>query len=211
MSSPSHRRSIPKYLSSARLNMPPENTPITIGQVLRQQREHNANRIAIAGADCAPLTYAGLGEFVDELHFDLTARGLTYPARVAEVIPNGPEIAAAFISVASTATCAPLNPSYRADEFEFYLSDLRASAVMVDALLDSPVRDVAKKLGIDILDVQRETQTPAGCFTLRSNQSRGGTTPCLSTPNDVALLLHTSGTTSRPKLVPLTHANLCAS
>ena len=30
-------------------------------------------------------------------------------------------------------------------------------------------------------------------------------------PDDVALLLHTSGTTSRPKLVPLTHANLAAS
>src|SRR5687767_11666207 len=119
MSSPSHRRSIPKDLLSARLNMPFENTPNTIEQLLRQQREQSANRVAIAGADCAPLTYAGLGAFVDDLHVGLAARGLTYPARVAVVIPNGPEMATAFISVASTATCAPLNPSYRAEEFEF--------------------------------------------------------------------------------------------
>ena len=53
--------------------------------------------------------------------------------RVAIVLPNGPEMAAAFLSVAAAAAAAPLNPAYRQDEFEFYLGDLNAKALIVEA------------------------------------------------------------------------------
>ena len=47
------------------------------------------------------------------------------------MLPNGPEMAAAFVAVACGATTAPLNPAYRADEFDFYLTDLGAKALLV--------------------------------------------------------------------------------
>jgi hypothetical protein len=51
--------------------------------------------------------------------------------RVAIVLPNGPEMAAAFVTVAQVATTCPLNPAYKEDEFAFYLEDLKAKAIIL--------------------------------------------------------------------------------
>ncbi len=67
------------------------------------------------------------------------------------MLPNGPEMATAFIAIASGATSAPLNPGYRTDEFEFYMSDLNARALVVEEGSSSPALAAAKKLGITVL------------------------------------------------------------
>ena len=82
--------------------------------------------VAIAGHDAPPLTYAALRALVDGAVAKLNELGVGRGDRIAIVLPNGPEMAAAFLSVAAAATAAPLNPAYRQDEFEFYLRDLRA-------------------------------------------------------------------------------------
>ena len=61
----------------------------------------------------------------------LRSCGVRPADHVAIVLPNGPEMATTFLAVASAATAAPLNPAYRAQEFEFYLADLDPSAVIV--------------------------------------------------------------------------------
>ena len=104
---------------------------------------------------------------------------------------------------------APLNAAYREDEFDFYLNDLDAKAVIVMCGQDTPVRAVAAKRGITIIELSPDTGGPAGGFTL-SVPYKNVENPH-PTPDDVALLLHTSGTTSRPKIVPLSHRNLTAS
>ena len=118
-------------------------------------------------------------------------------------------MATAFVAIASAATSAPLNPSYRADEFEFYMDDLKAKALVVEAGSASPAIEAAGRLGIAIL-----TLTPsgaAGAFAL-SGESQGiAERPGAAEPEDIALILHTSGTTSRPKIVPLTQANVAKS
>ena len=53
--------------------------------------------------------------------------------RVAIVLPNGPEMAVAFVGVAAAAICAPLNPAYSRSEFEFYLADLNPKALIVQS------------------------------------------------------------------------------
>jgi len=138
--------------------------------------------------------------------------------RAALVCRNGPEAASAFLSIASHCACAPLNPAYQAPEFEFCLADLRPRAVVVESGLDTPVRAVAAALGIAVLELAPQVSQPAGVFELAGAETPAcGTAPAGLLPpgpgddNRVALLLHTSGTTSRPKLVPLTHANLSAS
>jgi acyl-CoA synthetase (AMP-forming)/AMP-acid ligase II len=86
--------------------------------------------------------------------------------RVAVVLPNGPEMAVAFLAVAAAATCAPLNPAYRAEEFDFYLSDLNVSALLVDYNVDSWVTVVAKKREIPVVTLSADLNAEAGVFTL---------------------------------------------
>jgi acyl-CoA synthetase (AMP-forming)/AMP-acid ligase II len=119
-------------------------------------------------------------------------------------------MAAAFIAIASGATAAPLNPAYKSDEFEFYMSDLKAKALIVDAGSQSPAIEVARKLGIKIVTLDPQQKEGAGSFVLASN----GSGPCrrgAARAEETALILHTSGTTSRPKLVPLTQRNISVS
>jgi acyl-CoA synthetase (AMP-forming)/AMP-acid ligase II len=143
----------------------------------------------------------------------LNAVGIGRGDRIAIVLPNGPEMATAFLAAASTGTAAPLNPAYRADEYRFYLTDLNATALIVQRGVDTEARAVAAELGVPVIDLEPLHEAAAGSFSLdltalseRAPTSTGG--PPL--PDDVALVLHTSGTTSRPKIVPLTHANLAA-
>jgi oxalate---CoA ligase len=173
-------------------------------------------------ADCAALlapsrptlTYAGLELQVSELARALAASGIERSARIATMLPAGPEAAVAFLGTSSAAVCAPLNPELGRGELEFFLEDLSPAAFVVAAELVTPARDVATRLRIPIAELTVNQDAPAGRFELDlSSLSRAGLTApgSESDSGDVALMLHTSGTTGRPKIVPLTHGNLRAS
>ena len=173
-----------------------------------------------AGADDAPavlapertaLSHGALRRQIRAAAEQLHALGLGRNDRVAIVLPNGPEMATAFLSVAASASTAPLNPAYRAEELDFYLSDIGAKAILVAEGETGPAVEVAGKLGIGVLRLVALADAPAGSFRIEGNAIGPAAGPELAQPSDIALLLHTSGTTSRPKLVPLSHANLAAS
>ena len=172
---------------------------------------HAPEAPAIGAPEREPLTFAGLRAQIERTAAALNGFGLGREDPVAIVLPNGPEMAAAFLSVASAATSAPLNPAYRRDEFDFYLSDLEASALIVQQGVDSPARDAAAGRGIPIIELVPDSAAAAGTFTLESDLSGSPERPGAADPDDVALVLHTSGTTSRPKIVPLRQRNICAS
>jgi len=167
--------------------------------------------IAIAAPDGPPLSYASLRALIERGKASLNDLGVGRGDRVAIVLPNGPELATAFLIVASTATSAPLNPAYRQEEFEFYMRDLKAKALIVEAGSASPSIAAAQRLGVALITLEPEPKSGAGAFRLsgapRGRASRGGRAGA----EDVALILHTSGTTSRPKIVPLTQANIWTS
>ena len=182
--------------------------PTTLIQLLSVGQD---DAVAISAPATPDLSYRALRAQVAATLKDLQSAGLTPDDRVAIVLPNGPEMAVAFLAVAAAVTSAPLNPSYRADEFEFYLTDLKAKALVVEAGSTSPAIEVAKKLGVPIATLNPTPQAGAGSFTLdMAGLSLGGAARPAS-PDDVALVLHTSGTTSRPKIVPLSQRNVCAS
>jgi acyl-CoA synthetase (AMP-forming)/AMP-acid ligase II/acyl carrier protein len=161
-----------------------------------------------------PMTYGWLLQCVDGLGAQLRAAGIASRDRVAIVLPNGPEMAVTFLAVASAAVAAPLNPGYRAAEFDFYLSDLNARALVTLDGMTTPAADVAAARGIPILRLRQQPGAEAGAVILDISAARapsGSRASDLPGPGDTALILHTSGTTSRPKIVPLTQANLCAS
>ena len=120
-------------------------------------------------------------------------------------------MAVAFLGVAASATCAPLNPAYRADEFDFYLSDLNAKALLVSAGLDSPAVASAQRRAIPVLKLSLDSDGDVAVFGFEGQGRPAAVNAGLASPSDTALVLHTSGTTSRPKIVPLSHENLCYS
>ena len=171
----------------------------------------SGDSIAMRAPDRPPSSYEALRNNVERAVGTLNALGIGRGDRVAIVLPNGPEMASAFVAVASGATACPLNPAYRADEFEFYLTDLKAKALLVERGSASEALRIAEKLGVAVLELI--PGGPAGVFEIAA---RSGATPDIAAgryagPDDLALILHTSGTTSRPKIVPLTQRNVCAS
>ena len=169
---------------------------------------------AIGAPGRTPLDYGALVEHVDRTVSSLNELGLGRGDRAGIVLPNGPEMASAFVSIACGTTTAPLNPGYRRKEYDFYLEDLGAKALIVEAGSESEAIDSARSLGIAVLKLHVPEGAHAGEFELEADAEidLGPTaSPGLAGPDEVALVLHTSGTTSRPKIVPLLHRNVCAS
>jgi len=183
----------------------------TIGGMLGAGARCYSESVAIAAPKRRSLSYGRLWCQVDGMVAWLNANGIGRGDRVAIVLPNGPELAVAFLGVSTGAVAAPLNPGYRAEEFAFYLTDLRPRALIVERGSDSPAIPIAQTNGIATIELARIDDEEAGVFTLNSDSLARRTGGNYSAPNDLALVLHTSGTTSRPKIVPLTQTNLSMS
>ena len=151
------------------------------------------------------VTFAELHEAVERLARQLAGAGVEPGDAVALSFVNGPEIVLAFLAIVATgAAAAPLNPGYTAAEFRAYLDDLRPRAMLFQRETAEAARGVCSQLGIAVVDV---AEGPA-----RELSVRGRPAPIPKPdPDAVALLLHTSGTTSKPKVVPLRQRNLARS
>ncbi len=173
----------------------------------------------IAGADEHPalvapgrsdLSYAQLRANVVELAATLSGYGLGRGDRIAIAMGNGPEMVISFLVAATAATAAPLNPKYRGDEFAFYYEDTQAKALIVptDGMEEARAAMLPGMLLIEA--TSRDDGTLAlGMQNVELRMQNEGA--AFAKPDDVAMILHTSGTTSRPKRVPIRHRNLAAS
>ncbi len=184
---------------------------LCIHHLIEGRAKRTPDAIAIEAPGRTALTYRRLHNHIHDVVTKLNAMGVGRNDRVAIVLPNGPEMAVAFLAVAAGATSAPLNPAYRAKEFDFYLLDLQARALMIHSEMDSPARTVARARGIAIIELMPQLKEDAGIFTLTGDEQSHSANSGFSQPDDAALVLHTSGTTSRPKIVQLTQTNLCIS
>ena len=181
----------------------------TLAQMVALQ---DPNAVALTQPAGVPINYGQLKQLIADTVMQLNALGLGRGDRVGIVLPNCPEMATCFVAIASACTAAPLNMAYRADEFEFYLSDIKAKALVVAKGSETPAREIASKLNIPIIELIATPQLGAGLYTLEGKaQAQTTGQSGYAQPDDIALILHTSGTTSRPKIVPLTQRNVCAS
>lgn len=155
------------------------------------------------------ITYGDLRDEVERVAETLAT--VISPRRaVSIVLPNGLEFLVTFLAVARAgAIAAPLNSAYTLDEFKFYMEDADAQLVILPNG-DHAGREAAAQLGIPTVDARLDSDGKVRLSRDGANLTERKDAPG-PFPDDVALFLHTSGTTSRPKGVPLTHANLLAS
>ena len=180
----------------------------TINEIVNKK---NNDLKALGAPDRQWSTYGDLKKLTAYVSSRLRSYGIAVADRVAIVLPNGPEMASAFITMAQSCTTAPLNPNYREEEYLFYLKDLNAKALVVLQDYNGPALAAANHLNISVIKVSVNPEHLAGEFELLGETHNSVISQRLPTPQDVALILHTSGTTSKPKIVPLLHSNIVSS
>src|SRR5450759_4104323 len=178
------------------------------------------DKAALIVPDGPTLTYGRLRELTEEAASALAARGVEPGDRVATVFPNGPEAVLLFLATSMIGVSCPLNPGYKEDEFPFYLDDTGARFLLVPpgeaaaARQSLPAGGKLIEVELDAAGrLQMQSVSPILLAPARSDHNRAASAGSLE-PADAeatALVLHTSGTTSRPKRVPLRHRNLLTS
>ena len=176
----------------------------TIRNMINQQ---NDDLIFLTSEKNEKLSYGEFKIFNEKISRQLAATNVKNSDRAAIVLPNGPLMASSFLSISSYMSAAPLNPSYKHEEFEFYLDDLKPKFLLVEPNSKSLAVIAAKNLNIPVFEMKISDNQPLGTFELFDKETD------YKNPNDYdeALVLHTSGTTSRPKIVPLSNLNIFTS
>ncbi|MBM4269373.1 MAG: AMP-binding protein [Deltaproteobacteria bacterium] len=182
--------------------------PSTIAEMLASRARLSPERVAFRSTAREALTWGDLQATALRARLALRERGVSAHGRVALALPNGPEAAVAFLATAAAATCAPLNPSYKEADFGFSFSDLGVEAVVVGASPIPQALAAARSLSLPVLTLAPDAN---GELALQGDGVGAAASPGEPAGEDVAFVLHTSGTTARPKIVPLTHQNLLAS
>jgi len=164
------------------------------------------NHLALVTPGAASLTYQQLRENVMALVSQLNSFGLQQGDRLAIAMTNGAPMAITFMAAALCGTAAPLNPKYKPEEFAFYYEDIQAKALIT--LAGGP--EAAMSAATPKMILINAKVNPNGTLSFESASKASGN-PTTPNAEDVAMILHTSGTTSRPKRVPIRHRHLIAS
>ena len=159
----------------------------------------------VATSPFAIVSYKALAGQIERLSGQLRGAGLKPGDSVALVLPNGLEFIVVFLALAhASLVAAPLNPADKPDEIRFFLKDAQVRAAVAEGS-NLAVREAAAGLGLPVWQPRVDSR---GVVELPELPQGSRTSLDAPHPDDVALFAYTSGTTGRPKCVPLTHANV---
>jgi acyl-coenzyme A synthetase/AMP-(fatty) acid ligase len=153
------------------------------------------------------LTFRRLKDFISSKDADLSRFGVSGNDRIATVLGDGPEAAVAFWAFSAQCSFCPVNHKATNEEIDFLLNDLtdpKSGAQMKAVVLYK--EDFARIKGFNVIECTRDLRF-GGLFSL-SAATETPVTKVRRTKDDIALVIQTSGTTKKPKMVPLTHDNL---
>lgn len=173
----------------------------------------SSTAIIVPGPPALTISYRQLTSDVKAFQQKLAELGVAPSAAVSIALPNGYPFIVAFLAASwQRATAAPLNPAYKQSEFEFYIDDLSSALVLVpQGQADGPAVKAARKYNAAVAECYLHPTTHEVVLDVKDNGKLAGQGVRVveqAQPDDIALVLHTSGTTGRPKAVPLTHRNL---
>lgn len=179
--------------------------PLTVLDLIAGEKESTA----LVAPEKPTLTYGQLRQNVVELAAKLNSFGIGRGDRISIAIPNSPEMVITYLAAVTCATAAPLNPKYKQEEFAFYYEDTNSAALIV---LEEGIEAALAAVNANMLLI-KATANSDGTLSF---EKMGGVGPEarsqeMAESDDIAMILHTSGTTSRPKRVPIRHRNLVAS
>lgn len=169
------------------------------------------DRRAILAPGRLPLTYDALWLQTRDVVRGLRTLGVGRTDRVAVVLPDGPEAAVAMVAVAAGAVCVPLNPGFTYEEYRRYFGELHLAALLTHAHSNSASRRAAHISGIPVIEVATQPDEAAGAFSIVGQAPQRAADDEFASGADDAFMLLTSGSTSWPKTVPLTHSSVCLS
>ena len=167
----------------------------------------NENSTAISIPDKFNISYSELKALVSETSEKLNDFGTINEKPIVIVLRNNAEFIISFLGVTNTnSIAAPLNPEFTDEEFKFYLDDIQPSLVITTD--DHKVINEARSKNIPVCIISYSDKKLSLSFEGKLSGNNDTNKP---TNNNSCLFLHTSGTTSRPKGVPLKHKNLLKS
>ncbi|KEZ38752.1 putative peroxisomal-coenzyme A synthetase [Scedosporium apiospermum] len=185
---------------------------LTLKTAIKGSRDATA---VIIPSKPAPLTvtYSGINAEIAKFQAKLADLGIKTGAPVSIALVNSYEFIVSFLATSwQRAIAAPLNPGYKQDEFEFYIDDVKSALVLVPkgaVAQNTPAVRAARRFKAAIAECYWDAAKGEVALDVKDQGQLRGRQPVQEPqPDDVALVLHTSGTTSRPKVVPLTHRNL---
>lgn len=162
---------------------------------------------AILAPGFAALDFGALARQMSAAAEALAGFGFSKGSRIALALPNGPHATVALLSVLGCATCVPLNPAVDEATLRSVCRRLRVDAIVVTGEASQQFHAIAADLGVAMIVLSESLPDAAGVFVLACASPRTPV-PCRATePEDIALVLATSGTTGQPKVVPLTQRN----
>ena len=178
----------------------------SVSDMVSKRAKSRPEAVALLGIDGPTITYGHLHRQTVRIAAALRAHRVGRTDRVVTVLPNGFDAAVGFLAAASCSVAVPLNPGLSRSDFTYCFRDVNAEALLSDRELDSAAFAAADECGVKVIEcppLARDARLESDAEDA-ANQDRPAS-------GDVALILHTSGTTSTPKRVPLTHANLLTS
>ncbi|KAL4324393.1 hypothetical protein GQ457_11G023760 [Hibiscus cannabinus] len=182
---------------------------VTLTGLLNKAAAEFPNRRALSVSGKFDLTHAQLKHLIDHAASLLVASGILPGDVVALTFPNTVELVIMFLAVIRCrATAAPLNSAYTAEEFEFYLSDSESKILLIPGEGIKAAEAAASKLNIPFVSAILPDENSKMTLSSNPDSNLDSVHQLVNDPADVSLFLHTSGTTSRPKGVPLTQLNL---
>ena len=179
-------------------------------ELLSAQAQRDPDAAAILALGRTPLTFGALLDQLDNIRATLNGCGLGRGDRIALLAGRGPETAVAALGIACCAACVPLNIAATPTELEHDLVETRAKALLVPETASAAVKDLARRMGILLLEYSVEESTPAGRIRIHGGRTAAVAQGGPATTGDLAFILRTSGTTAQAKTVPISHGNVVA-
>ena len=171
----------------------------TLYEIVRHSVENFASRIAFSMLGGEDVSYKEVGERVEKVQDMLLDAGVSAGDKVAILSSSMPNWGVSYFAVTTAGMIAvPILPDFTSSELDLILEHSEAKAILVsDKLYAKLSKQVIEKLNIVI--------RTKGLNTIAKNVSGVRGEKRVPQPEDTAAIIYTSGTTSKPKGVMLTH------